>query len=149
ALARRWPDLRPVVYSIRQGTPSTRWPMRPPVPSYTRWWRPRNPRPTVSTSPMAGLEAPGRWCRVALSRVSRIDDRGRQDRRRDEARVVEVEELQHGIGPCVAVGQRRKAEALLQEGEDRGVVSGGVRDEMALAERRHHHERNADAVVVE
>src|SRR5438309_11276646 len=123
------------MYSISQVTPSTRLLMSPPVPSYSRWWILRKPRPTVSTSPMAGLEAPGRWRRVALGRVGGIDDRGRQDRRRDEARVVEVEELQHGIGPCVAVGQRRQAEALLQEGQDRGVVSGGVRDEVPPAER--------------
>ena len=49
----------------------------------------------------------------------------------------------------VAVGQRRQAEAVLDEAQDRRVVVHDVRHEVRLRERRDDRDRHPHAVLVE
>src|SRR5262249_57360981 len=52
----------------------------------------------------------------------RVDLRLRQLGRLAEARMMEVEELEHRVGVGVARGEGRQIEARLDEAKDRGVV---------------------------
>src|SRR5438093_9826453 len=90
--------------------------------------------------------------RARASRTARavsIDPRLRQARRLAEARMPEVEELEHRIRVRVARRQRGQVEARRDEAQDRRVIVGLVRHEAPARIGRHDHDRHADAVAIE
>ena len=62
-------------------------------------------------------------------------------------RMIEVEHVLQPIGVLIAPRQMRTfgEEALLDEGQHRGVIADRVRDVMRLRKGRDHDERNAES----
>src|ERR1035437_950405 len=66
-------------------------------------------------------------------------------------RMIEVEHVLQPIGVLIAQRQMRTfgEEALLDEGQHRGVIAHRVRDVVRLRKRRYHDERNAESELIE
>src|ERR1700682_5537531 len=94
----------------------------------------------------AAQPTPGRrFSGATLGELHRVDDRGGQLWWRRKRRVREIEELQHGVGKGVPVGQRREAEADFNETQDRRVVVDDVGYEVGLGEGGNNRRRDPEA----